>query len=414
MPRALRTGACLFFGLLLLTAAAFARRGEMREWTSADGRTMRAALVEVDRGSETARFRRDDGRFFTIGWDRLSPDDRAQLQARPDARTEPDSPDTDTTPDDGASEPLPREFELDDVPMVRQRGNFCVPASAAMIAGFHGIDTDQEEIAKLSSEDSFSNRGTYPGDMLLAMEKLGFDGEILNWSGSREFTETVLPQLRRALHGRGPVYISFKPGVFGNSGHGCIIIGYDDRNRELTFHNPWGNIFERDYAEVAKQGRGLVFIDPPAAAPVATEAYMERIREAVPEFDGDLAAVVRALKAAGIPHEWVWCSRRDARGDKRFAEQTARRDGRKILELAFERNPAVLIPRSPEGRPQRLLCVTRPPEGARFNVRRIDANGWSDPKLTVLGRLTRHWATRFERPEGATLWELPMIELRSN
>ncbi|MFT5837199.1 MAG: hypothetical protein ACI9ZV_000703 [Candidatus Azotimanducaceae bacterium] len=88
-------------------------------------------------------------------------------------------------------------------------------------------------------------------------------------------------------------------------------------------------------------------------------------------------------------------------------------DGRLILELAFERNPAVLIPQSKGGETEKYLFVTRAPEGgARFLVRSIDEHGWGEPELMNLGSLTRNWVTAFDQKAGdEKVWELPMIEL---
>jgi len=297
--------------------------------------------------------------------------------------------------------------------MVTQKGNFCVPASAAMIAGFHGIKTDQDQIAQLSSEASISNEGTYPSDMSLAMAKLGFDGHTLIWKDEAEFNDQALPTIRRALVDTGPIYISFRPGVFGTMGHGCVIIGYDDRREEMLFYNPWGNQFKKEYDEVATDGYGIVRFDPPRAAPIASDALIAQIQQHAPRFDGDFLALANRLKQAGQSFELVWCSRRDARDDKRFAVDTAREDGRKILELAFRRNPAVLIPASPKGQTQKYYFVTRPPKGgASYMVREITERGWSDATLKTLGSLTREWTTAFTiTDQTAPVWELPMIEL---
>lgn len=311
------------------------------------------------------------------------------------------------------AEELPSKLELKDVTMVKQKGNFCVPASATMIAGFHGIETDQDQVAKLSSEMSASNQGTYPSDMLLAMQKLGFDGHSLHWTSEAEFTEKALPLIRRALFETGPIYISFKPNVFGSMGHGCVIVGYDDRKEELLIYNPWGNEFEKSYERVAIDGYGVVFIEAPEPAPVASEAFVKKIQAVVPQFDGNFLALSQGLERAGTAHKLVWCSRRDARHDKRFARDTARDDGRLILQLAFERNPAVLIPLSKNGETEQYLFVTRPPEGgARFLVRQIGDRGWGEPELMTLGSLTRNWVTAFDQSDSdEKVWELPMIEL---
>ena len=104
--------------------------------------------------------------------------------------------------------------------MVTQKGNFCVPASAAMIAGFHGIKTDQDQIAQLSSNASISNEGTYPSDMSLAMGKLGFDGRTLLWEGEAEFNAKILPAIRRAL-------VKTRPHLYFLS------------SRSIRQHGPW-------------------------------------------------------------------------------------------------------------------------------------------------------------------------------
>ena len=310
---------------------------------------------------------------------------------------------------------LPTKHVLKDVPMVTQKGNYCVPASATMIAAFHGIETDQDQVAELSSEMSASNQGTYPSDMLLAMEKLGFDGRVLNWKDTDDFARTCLPQIRRALYETGPIYISFRANVFGSMGHGCVIIGYDDRKAELLFHNPWGNEFESSYERVGIDGYGVVFIEAPKPKPIATEAFIQKIKSIVPVFDGDFLALSHRLKSAAQVHELIWCSRRDARHDKRFALDTARDDGRMILELAFKRNPAVFIPHSDNGETKQYLFVTRPPEGgARFLVRSIDDRGWQEPELMTLGSLARNWVTAFDPDNNdKKVWELPMIELQA-
>lgn len=350
---------------------------------------------------------RSDGLQFTVDWNQLSTSDQAVLHqmskapavAKPKREPSPNA--------------LPDVFELKDVPMVVQKNNYCVPASASMIAGFHGLATDQDEVAELSSAMSTSHLGTYPADMLLAMEKLGFHGQSLHWHNTAEFFQNVLPRIRADLVNHGPVYISFKPGVFGDMGHGCVIVGYNDRREEMSFHNPWGHAFDKDYDEVANDGYGVVLIKAPETAPVASDVFVKKIQSALPQFNGDFLQLCSQLDRKQIAYDLVWCSRRDAREDRRFAKDTARDHGRKILELAFERNPAVLIPSSPDGKTEAYFFVTRPLEGgARFLVQSIDAHGWSPPELQTLGSLTRNWATSFALPDQKQkIWELPMIEL---
>lgn len=387
----------------------------LRDWTSQDGRTIEARVLEIDADARTVRMARADNFRFVVDWDRFASHDQELLRSTADneaAASSAASAGADAREGE-RSQPLPDSFELKGVPMVKQKGNFCVPASASMIAGFHGLKTDQDEVARLSSAMSEGNQGTYPGDMLLAMQKLGFSGEIVNWQESADFQARLLPEIRRTLVKTGPIYISFRPGVFGTMGHGCVIVGYDDRREELQFYNPWGEVFTKDYDRVAIDGYGVAFIDPPEPAPVATANFIKQVKSALPVFNGDFLRLSARLAESGQANELIWCSRQDARDDERFARDTARDDGRKILELAFERNPAVLLPHSEGSHIKKCYLVTRPPEGgARFQVYTIDANGWSEPELKTLGRLTRNWATQFTASDASVkVWELPMIEL---
>ena len=395
----------------LLSASQAIDLGKSRAWRNANGRAIEARVLNISEKQQTVEMQRVDGLKFELSWDQLSKADQALLvEAAKKAIV--------AAPKSALNIPveLPTKHILKEVPMVTQKGNYCVPASATMIAIFHGIETDQDQVAELSSGMSANNQGTYPSDMLLAMEKLGFDGRVLNWKDADDFTSKALPLIRRALYETGPIYISFRANVFGSMGHGCVIIGYDDRKAELLFHNPWGNEFESSYERVGIDGYGVVFIEAPKPTPISTKAFVGKIRGVVPIFDGDILALSYRLKSAAQAHELVWCSRRDARRNKRFAYDTARDDGRMILELAFERNPAVFIPYSKNGDTEKYLFVSRPPEGgARFLVHSVDNRGWGEPELMTLGNLARNWVTAFDPDDnGEKIWELPMIELQAD
>lgn len=405
--------------LALLSGAVLAAEdlSQPRLWRDQQGRELRAVLLQIDPDGRVQMRRADGLQFYLPLRDFSSPDQRVlrEYQQRSAGAVVPTARAEDSAGEEPAGElELPDKLELADVPMVKQHGNFCVPASASMIAGYHGIESDQDEIAQLSSESSISNEGTYPRDMLLAMNKLGFAGRAVYWQSEKEFIEVVLPQIRRALFETGPIYVSFGPGVFGAMGHGCVITGYNHRREELYFNNPWGNRFEKEYGAVAVQAQGIVLIDRPLAAPIASEAFIAQIQAAVPSWQGGVPELRAALSAARVEFELVWCSRRDARGDQRFAKDTARREGRKILELAFERNPAVFIPSSAAGGVEHFFLVTRPPEGgASFMVRELGRNGWGAAQLQTLGSLTRNWTTQVQLPgHSEPVWELPMFELR--
>jgi len=54
---------------------------ELRDWTSADGRTMHASLIRfIGETGEQAEFKREDGAVFTIAIDQFSPETRTELK----------------------------------------------------------------------------------------------------------------------------------------------------------------------------------------------------------------------------------------------------------------------------------------------------------------------------------------------
>lgn len=374
---------------------------------------MEATLLDAS-DLQTLRFRLQNFSHATLPIERLSADDQTAIREHHQKQSTAQIPTPEAAKQNQATlAPLPTKLHLKKVPIVTQFGNYCVPASAEMIASFHAIEMDQYEIAQLSSAMSAGNQGTYPRDMLRAMEKIGFKGSLLDWKNNQQFFQNVLPKIRTALNQEGPIYVSFKPGVFGTMGHGCVIVGYDDRKEELLFHNPWGHAFEKEYQTTALEGSGVVFISPPQAHPIAGEAMIQSIQDKIPSLQNELKQLLSRLKNQNIPFELIWCNRYDTLNDRKFADETAREEGRPMLKLAFRRNPAVIIPYSPKGITQSFFFVTRPPEGgARYYVREITPDGWSQPELKTLGNLTREWPTLLSKQNGNTLWQLPLIEIQ--
>ena len=407
---------------------------ETRTWTSQNGRTIQAKLIDAQHDIKTVKLKRIDGRIFNLDWDQLNDADQALLLAHCIEKTPSQAagPIVEIEPATFTGEELPKKLKLRRVPMVVQKHNYCVPASASMIAGYHGVKANQDEIAKLSSKGSEENEGTYPSEMVSAMEKLGFTGRLSYWQEKDEFFDRVLPAIRANLLKTGPIYISFKPGAFGSFGHGCVIVGYDDRKQVMLFFNPWGNEFEEDYTQVARLAEGVAFIEPPKQSSTASDEFILSIQQAIPKMPEGLNQIINSLKKSKIKHELTWCSRYDELSNQKFADDTARKDGRKILKFAFERAAAAIIPFSPQGHTKKYFLVTRPPKGgARFAIRALDSKGWSEPKLQSLGSLTREWPTEFKKDEidslgtnkikdvlnlidsNQSIWQLPMIELRN-
>ncbi|CAI8263809.1 MAG: Uncharacterised protein [Opitutia bacterium UBA7350] len=406
MPLKITITLCYF--LLATFCFAVDEIHSMRIWNSDDGRSMEAKVLDAS-NLQAIRFRLHNGRLATIPITRLSKSDQVLLRSWDERqKSTAKAIQSKTT----KPTPLPSKVLLKRVPMIQQFGNFCVPASAAMIANFHEVEVDQYQIAQLSSAESADNKGTYPSDMAAAIKKLGLSSRILFWNERDKFHEIVLPKIRESIVQEGPIYISFKPGVFGNMGHGCVVVGYDDRKEELLFHNPWGNEFELEYEAVAVQASGLVFIEPPKAFPVASDAMIEQFKKSIPTVKPNLEHLCQKLHQSEINFELIWCNRIDSMKDNKFAKDTAREEGRPMLKLAFRRNAAVIIPYSPRGKLTHFYLVTRAPRGgASYLARKIGPSGWSGPEIKTLGSLTREWSTLFKAKNGDEFWQLPLLEI---
>lgn len=404
LPTPLRAAlAVVLLGVCLLSEAA----GAVREFTSVKGQQMRAEVLAVNAAAKTVTLvRLPDRMQFTVSWDLFSVEDQAYLATW--GKQEAEKPPVQ----------VPRKVRLRGVPMVVQHGNFCVPASAAMIAQYHGLRVDQYLIATLSSAGSIGNAGTYPADMALAMEKLGFQTQTENWhlqKGEKEaFERDILPIIREGIATQGPVYVSYRAGVFGDGGHGCVIIGYDDGKKQFDLHNPWGRKFRENYDDFLWKARGIVRVEPLKNLPAASAEFIDSVQGKITGLPASMEHLWVWLQASGLTTRFTYCSRKDERESRRFAEQTARREGRLILDLAFVRSSAVVLPQSDaQGALVGLFIVTEPDSGARFTCRYFDGKDWHPPQLLNLGDLNKAWATQIlpSNNNGAPAWDLPMIEL---
>ena len=317
-----------------------------------------------------------------------------------------------------SNEELPVNFKFDHLPSVVQEGSYCVPACGEWIAKFHGIETDQWEIAKLSSQGSMDNAGTNPLDMAHVMENFGFSYRLINDRHTdgdvEDFVAKTLPLLKEALVREGPMYISFMPGIFGSSGHGCVVIGYSDTRNEMYFYNPWGTEYSAPYREVEKYTRTVIAFTPPKAlgdASVDCTALIKGLKQALPNHKTDVVKLQVALSITGVSFKYIECNRRDLMDDAKKTERLARRESQKFIDLAIERAPAILIPQTDDKGVTDYLFIRKSPESKKkLLVQRIDAKGWGEPELTDSKGLVRYWTTPVAVKPGQTQWMLPLFE----
>lgn len=398
--------------LLLLFLALTAGGAEMREWTDVNGRTIQARLIsfsgEVE-GSGVVFIQLENGHEYEVPVERLSAADKAWLRAnvRPTSEAEAD--------DDGRDEfaMLPDRYSIRIRPVV-QKGAYCVPASAEIIARFHRIPADQDMIAKLSSEGSLQHEGTDPRDMAVAMNNFGLSPSFVYWErGSQDFEAEVLPLLKRWLVQQGPVYVSFYPGVFGETGHGCVLIGYNDRTRQLQFYNPWGNEFPKSFEAAAREIFGAVGFELSGRDGQRDPELGARVREVVSRPPGGLEDMLRMLRVEGLEVELRLGVRRDAREDRRFAVRLGRDEGRNFLYYGFNRSPVLIITEQVDEHSAHGFALIELAPGSRnnFHVWRLTENGWVGPAVETATGALRNWASLIEL-RGQQHWDLPLIDVR--
>jgi hypothetical protein len=383
---------------------------EFSSWRSADGRAIRAKLLRYDPRAGTVTLQREDGNEFTVDESTLDATLRRVLavylqRQQPAAFSAPAVKASAFIPDDS---PLPSSVQHRRTPMVVQEGSYCVPASAAMIARFHRVTVDQKFLAQLSSRGSAKHYGTHPEDMANAMQTLGFAHQMVQWSPTMAFPafeREVLAFVRWNLAQNGPMYASFRPGVFGDEGHGCVLVGYDERR--LYFHNPWGSRFNLTFREFFEQASNAVaFHRPPSVGIGAGAQAVSRALAALPIVSVDLSAVVQRLEAAGLSAELQTIAPREDRSSRAAANRYAHAQGIRYLRHALDANHLVILPVNEGETRSGYVCIwqdesKRPQLAARY----LGPNGWGPEIAVNFNDLLPRWPTLLSSGD----WELPAV-----
>ena len=384
-----------------------------RTWTDREGKTTQASFVKAFPDTEEVCLKRPDGKTFTFSWKRLCHDDLAMIQEwiKEKENTVVKTLDNQSSPDPNILEtasPLPNKWILRGVPMVVQKGGYCALACGEMIARYHKIKTDQDELASLCSEESENHQGTYSSDFSHAMKNLGFQCQYyyLGKITKETFQKIIFPEIRNFLFRKGPIYVGFKEGVFGNSGHACVLIGYDQRREKMFFHNPWGNKFEKTYQEIIEEIDALIFAFPRSKSEIDIALVETTLREALPRLPISFDSVIPDLSARSFSVELLLGNRRDAKSDNRHAQITARDEGRKFIEQGMRGASSLLIPQSTEGEMRSLLWIFEMKTRSCYRGYSITPLGWEkEPREYTLTQITRQWVTKMNNGD----FDFPII-----
>lgn len=112
------------------------------------------------------------------------------------------------------------------VPFIKQRTDYCGPATLAMIINFWGLNITQDEIA----EEVYSSvlKGTLSIQMVLYAIKQGFEAEIYNGS---------LLDIKDKLTLGLPLIVSHRANTGDEIVHYLVILGFDDNKKVIYVHS---------------------------------------------------------------------------------------------------------------------------------------------------------------------------------
>lgn len=222
----------------------------------------------------------------------------------------------------------------------------------------------------------------------------------------KDFSRIFFLDIRNFLFNIGPIYTSFKAGVFGNSGHACVLIGYDHRREKMFFHNPWGNKFEKNYQEIIEEVDGMILPSLRSKPKIDISLIETRLRKALPKLPRSFDLVVPILINQSLLVELLLCNRRDAKSNNRHAQITVRDEGRKFIEQAMKSASSILIPQSIDKEIKSLLWIFEMKNRSCYRSYSITPLGWEkEPKDYTLTEITRNWVIKMENGD----FDFPII-----
>lgn len=142
------------------------------------------------------------------------------------------------------------------VPFVKQKPDYCGPASLAMILNFYGLNVSQDEIA----HEIYSSelKGTISIEMVIYAFKKGFEAEA--YQGG-------FADLQAKLKAGLPVIVSHRVTKDAKKVHYLVVLGFDDAKEVFYYHSDTKNDQAIDYQKFLKRWKmadNLIFFIHPA------------------------------------------------------------------------------------------------------------------------------------------------------
>ena len=131
----------------------------------------------------------------------------------------------------GTEGPLPKKFQLHDVPHnpSKQKGTDCAPDSLRMALNYRGqnIADDQEIVRKLTSR-GITGGTTFRQMQEIAVKDYGLSAFIIY--------NCDLDSLKAAIVNKWPPVVGYR--VSGKYYHAVVAVGYDDKRHAMFVHDP--------------------------------------------------------------------------------------------------------------------------------------------------------------------------------
>lgn len=130
----------------------------------------------------------------------------------------------------GTEGPLPRTFQLHDVPHNprKQKGTDCGPDSLRMVLNYRGKDVGEADITR-----KLTSRGPGGGTSFNQMQEIAVKFYKLP---SFIIPNCDLDSLKSAIVNRWPPIIGYR--ASGRYYHAVVAVGYDDEDRTMLVHDP--------------------------------------------------------------------------------------------------------------------------------------------------------------------------------
>jgi ABC-type bacteriocin/lantibiotic exporter with double-glycine peptidase domain len=136
---------------------------------------------------------------------------------------------------------------IENVPFIKQKGNFCGPAAMASVMRFYGQNIDQEEIAKRVYTPEL--RGALISDMENFAREMGYKAETRN--GDLNTLISIINE------GTPPIVLVDLGKWFVSFPHYYVVYGYNKSKKRFLLHTGFKGAQEMGFSELDREWKKM-------------------------------------------------------------------------------------------------------------------------------------------------------------